>query len=314
MSPSPGIHDDARLILPVVTDQRMRKIFTRLTDIARSDATVLIIGETGTGKEVIARELHRRCAKPGSPFVPINCGAIPDTLAEAEFFGHRRGAFSGADADRQGLLEAAHDGVLFLDEIGDMPKPMQVVLLRFLDSREFRRVGDSAVKHVKVRVVAATNQEIGELIKDGSFRSDLYYRLSVVTIRIPPLRDRPDDIHSLASHSLRDASGRAGKSVQSFSDEALALLLTYKWPGNVRELQNVVHAAVLECDGTIVSGEQLRFVLEEQHRSSSPNAQPCEEFQRLSVALEASGGRRSETAALLGMHRTTLWRKLSRYQ
>jgi len=235
---------------------KMREIFGVIQRVAKTDATVLCEGESGTGKELVARAVHAHSPRRGGPFVAINCGAIPETLLESELFGHERGSFTGAHAQRKGKIEMATGGTLFLDEITEMSLPLQVKLLRFLQQREIERVGGREVIPIDVRVVAATNQSLDEALRGGRFREDLYYRLSVVTIHLPPLRERGEDVVLLANAFLR-RNGQALKRKVRFSPEALEAIVKYQWPGNIRELENKVHRAVIMATSRIIGSADL---------------------------------------------------------
>jgi two-component system, NtrC family, response regulator len=235
---------------------KMREIFGVIQRVAKTDATVLCEGESGTGKELVARAVHQHSPRKSGPFVAINCGAIPETLLESELFGHERGSFTGAHAQRKGKIEMATGGTLFLDEITEMSLPLQVKLLRFLQQREIERVGGREVIPIDVRVVAATNQSLDEALRAGRFREDLYYRLSVVTIHLPPLRERGEDVVVLANAFLR-RNAQALKRKVRFSPEALEAIVKYQWPGNIRELENKVHRAVIMASTRIISSADL---------------------------------------------------------
>jgi two-component system NtrC family response regulator len=235
---------------------KMREIFGVIQRVAKTDATVLCEGESGTGKELVARAVHSHSPRKAGPFVAINCGAIPETLLESELFGHERGSFTGAHAQRKGKIETATGGTLFLDEITEMSLPLQVKLLRFLQEREIERVGGREVIPIDVRVVAATNQSLDEALRGGRFREDLYYRLSVVTIHLPPLRERGEDVVLLANAFLR-RNAQALKRKVRFSPEALEAIVKYQWPGNIRELENKVHRAVIMATSRIISAQDL---------------------------------------------------------
>ncbi len=235
---------------------KMREIFGVIQRVAKTDATVLCEGESGTGKELVARAVHSHSPRKVGPFVAINCGAIPETLLESELFGHERGSFTGAHAQRKGKIEMATGGTLFLDEITEMSLPLQVKLLRFLQEREIERVGGREVIPIDVRVVAASNQSLDEALRGGRFREDLYYRLSVVTIHLPPLRERGEDVVLLANAFLR-RNAQALKRKVRFSPEALEAIVKYQWPGNIRELENKVHRAVIMASGRIIGSTDL---------------------------------------------------------
>jgi two-component system response regulator HydG len=243
---------------PIVgTSAPMREVLRMVDAVAYSDATVLVTGDSGTGKELVARELHRRSPRRKEPFVALNCGALTETLLESELFGHVKGSFTGAQRDQKGLFDAANRGTIFLDEIGDIPAATQVRLLRVLQEGEFKRVGANDNTKVDVRVIAATHRDLAKLVKAGKFREDLFYRLNVINVPIPALRERAEDVPLLAHHFLRRYSERLGKRVRSFTQEAVELLSGYRWPGNVRELENAVERAVVLCRGESVGPGDL---------------------------------------------------------
>jgi len=239
------------------TTAKMQRIFKLVAKVAPTESTVLILGESGTGKELIARAIHLQSKRANGAFVPVNCAALPESLIESELFGYVRGAFTGATQSRQGLIEEAEGGTLFLDEIGDMPLSTQVKLLRFLESGEVRRLGDNEVHIVDARVIAATNVPLQELMKNGRFREDLFYRLNVVTIELPPLRDRVEDIPLLAAYFLEKYARRAGKQIRGFAADAKAALVRYDYPGNVRELENAIQRAVTVAESDDITRGDL---------------------------------------------------------
>ena len=258
LRPRPQVGDRDSLYRDIVgASARMRRIFHLVRKVAPTDSTVLLTGESGTGKELVARSLHLQSRRARGPFVPVNVAALPESLIESELFGHVRGAFTGAAAERQGLIEAADHGTLFLDEIGDMPLATQVKLLRTLESSELRRLGDNAMRVVDVRIIAATHRDLRREVAEGRFREDLYYRLNVVQIDLPPLRERREDIGLLASYFLERASTRAGRPGLAFSPQATHLLERYDYPGNVRELENAIEHAVAVSEGLIVNAADL---------------------------------------------------------
>lgn len=291
----------------------MRRALTRAARFAASDAPVALVGETGTGKEVVARTIHASSPRADAPFVPVNVAALPAELLESELFGHRRGAFTGATADRRGLFEAARGGVLFLDEVGEMPLALQAKLLRVLQDGEVRRVGEDVTSAIDVRVISATHRDLARLVEDGRFREDLYYRLKVLGLRVPPLRDRPEDVLPLARQRLAED----GPHLEGFTPAAEARLLAYRWPGNVRELQNAVrHGAALatgprvdtrDLPEELVAWSPLRTVDPED--ATPPSLEDVEQAHILRV-LEYTGGHQTEAARILGIARNTLWRKL----
>ncbi|CAG2082819.1 sigma-54-dependent Fis family transcriptional regulator [Xanthomonas euroxanthea] len=296
----------------------MRNVHKRIGLAAASDLPVLITGETGTGKELVARALHRASARAASAFVAVNCAAIPLELMESELFGHRKGAFSGATSDRIGLIREADGGTLFLDEIGDMPLPMQAKLLRFLQEGEVTPLGGRGAQKVDVRVLAATHRDLAAWVAAGQFRSDLRYRLNVVPIELPPLRERGQDIVLLAQYFLRTGDGAA----RALSADAQARLLAYPWPGNVRELRNVMQRSQLLVRGHSIVAADLNDALD--HSAEQPlTAAPLQgtlpeavarlEKQMIQDALAHSSGNRAEAARRLGIHRQLLYRKLDEY-
>ncbi len=304
----------------------MIELYKEIARVSPSRSTVLITGESGTGKELVARAIHKHSARAASPFVAVNCGALTETLLEAELFGHVRGAFTGAASDRRGMWEEAEGGTLFLDEVGETSPAMQVKLLRALQEGEVRRVGASRPVRVNVRVVAATNRDLEEEVRVGRFREDLFYRLSVITLRVPPLRERRGDIPLLAERFLRAAAQRAGRRLR-LSEAALASLITYAWPGNVRELESAVEYAALHARGAEVETEDMPAKLQPSGaRARSVAASPSlaalyadlptlDELERryLLHVLEATGRNRSRAAEILGIDRRTLYRMAERF-
>jgi len=294
-------------------DAKMLELFDTIREMARVDAPVLIEGESGTGKELVAAAIHRESPRANRLFVPVNCGALPEGLLESELFGHVRGAFTGAVRDKKGRFELAHGGTIFLDEIGDISLAMQVKLLRVLQEGAFERVGGEDTLHADARVISATNRDLAREVKAGRFREDLYYRLCVLPIRLPPLRDRPDDIPLLARHVLREVLEHADREPVSLSDETLDILKNHRWPGNVRELQNVLQYALVKCRGPILRPEHLPPALAEgrapaRPRPSARKLQP-DDVRR---ALREAAGNKTRAARLLGVARATLYRFLDR--
>jgi sigma-54-specific transcriptional regulator len=268
----------------VFEDPRSRALLERIRQIAPSDATVLVVGETGTGKEIVARHIHELGPRRGQPFAAINCGAFPESLIESELFGHERGAFTGANAAKPGWFEAAQGGTLFLDEIGDLPLAVQVKLLRVLQEREVVRLGSRQPVAIDVRLVAATNVDLDQAEAAGRFREDLYYRLGVAILAVPPLRERPGDILALASYFLRLYGQRLGGGAAALSPEAEARLLGHGWPGNIRELENVIHSALLVTRGDRIGPEDLP--LRDLPRApASPPPDPLEALRRALASL-----------------------------
>lgn len=237
--------------------RKMRDVYSVAGQVARRDSTVLITGESGTGKELLAKAIHQNSLRAGKPFIAVNCGALPETLVESELFGHTKGAFTGAVSERAGKFEAANEGTIFLDEIGELPLPMQVKLLRVLQEREVDKLGSPHPVKVNVRIIAATNRDLKTQLEDGDFREDLFYRLSVITIELPPLRERREDISALAAHFLKRFSERYNTGRLILTDEALELLQKYEWPGNIRELENVIERVAVLARGAEITASDL---------------------------------------------------------
>jgi DNA-binding NtrC family response regulator len=296
----------------------MHGVLDLVERVAPTGATLLIQGESGTGKEVIAKAVHHASPRAGRPFVAVNCGAVPEALLESELFGFTRGAFTGAVASKLGLFEEAHGGTLFLDEIAEMPAALQVKLLRTLQSGEIRRLGATQATTIDVRVIAATNRDLAAMIADGSFREDLFYRLNVIQIALPPLRERREDIPALAEHFVSRSASRLGREVR-LSPEALERLLRYPWPGNVRELENAIERAVILARAEAVRPEDLPpHVAAGLHLGPSPTlprqvSLADAERAHILQTLERFGRNHSAAAEALGIGRTTLWRKLKEY-
>ncbi len=288
-------------------------VLRKVERVASTDVSVLITGETGTGKELIAREIHRRSPRTKGPFVVVNCGAIPETLMEAELFGHVRGAFTGAVATRGGRFQAAHGGTLFLDEIGEMPMALQVKLLRALQEREVTKIGDAKPEKVDIRVLAATHRDLEQMVKDGRFREDLYYRLNVVNLHLPPLRERGEDVVVIAKHLLSRFAAEMGSKVRGFAPAALTALRRHPFPGNVRELENRLKKAIVLADGPLLGAEDLDLATASLP-AIVPLAQAREEYTRRYVleVLELNNGNRTKTAADLGVDPRTVFRYLER--
>lgn len=298
----------------VGSSQALRRVLLLVAKVAGTDSTVLITGETGTGKELIARAIHKRSERAERPFVCVNCGAIAPSLIMSELFGHEKGAFTGAVQRHLGRFELADGGTVFLDEAGELPQEMQVALLRFLQEHTFERVGGTRAIAADVRIVAATNRDLRKAIDDGSFRSDLYYRLSVFPIHVPPLRDRPEDVHLLVEYLTQRYAAKAGKRIEGVDRRTMELLLAYDWPGNVCELQNVIQRAVILCEGTLAVDEtwlENRSGRRAVHGLSRPSLH--EEKELIESALAASHGRVAGTdgaAIKLGIPRSTLESKI----
>jgi len=301
----------------VARSAAMQAVLKRAARFAASDAPVVVLGETGSGKEVVARILHANSARADRPFVAVNVAALPAELLESELFGHGKGAFTGAAAARHGLFEEADGGVLFLDEIGEMPLPLQAKLLRVVQDGELRRVGENRSFAVDVRVVCATHRDLGARVRDGSFREDLYYRLKVLTLDVPPLRQRTEDILPLATHFLAGQRGPA----RGFTGRTQARLLAHPWPGNVRELHNVVEHGAALASGPEIDEDDLPTELVPGAAAATPAPAPAAaplrslaevERDHILATLDACGGSPSSAARVLGIGRNTLWRKLRR--
>lgn len=303
----------------------MQNIYSMIERVADSDGTVLILGESGTGKELVARTIHYNSSRNSKPLVPLNCGAIPENLLESELFGHEKGAFTGAYSARAGRFEMANGGTIFLDEIGDMSPALQVKLLRVLQEREFERVGGSRTVKIDVRVITATNIDLEKAVAEKKFREDLYYRINVIPITIPPLRERISDIPLLVNHFLKVFSKKKGKMIDGISDDAMAILTVYHWPGNVRELENLIERLIiLKREGVIgVSDLPEKFAPAGEKAALNPVFIPEEginleslvnEFENKLIlrALEKADGVKSKAAQLLQMNRTTLVEKLKK--
>jgi transcriptional regulator with GAF, ATPase, and Fis domain len=291
----------------------MQDVFRRVSKIAQTDISVLITGETGTGKELIAREIHARSHRAKGPFVSINCGAIPENLLESELFGHVRGAFTGAVQNRAGKFHAADHGTLFLDEIGDMPLPLQVKILRALQDKTVVRVGDTRPEPLDIRVLAATNRDLEVEIKAGRFREDLYYRLHVVGVHLPPLRERGDDILVLARYLLGRYAADHGGKVKGFTPNAIAAIRRHRWPGNIRELENRLKKAIVLADKALLGPEDLDLHLDEMP-AVLPLAEAKDKFQRdyINEVLALNNGNRTKTARDLGVDPRTIFRHLEK--
>jgi DNA-binding NtrC family response regulator len=302
----------------------IKELYDRIAMVAATDVTVAIFGESGTGKELVARTIHNSSPRHDAPFVVVNCAAIPEQLLEDELFGHVRGAFTDASRDREGLLAAAHTGTVFLDEIGELPLPLQAKLLRVLQSQEFRRIGDDQDRRVDVRIITATNRDLDELVARGAFRQDLYYRINVFPMRLPPLRERPEDIALLVHHFVQKYRGRLGKVIEGVTPGALQRLAAYDFPGNVRELENKIHQAMVVAAGPLVEATDVAL----PRAGTSPGtrvdvARPFREvkqetidaFERsyLTELLRVHHGNLAQAARAAGMDRKNLWALVERH-
>ena len=309
----------------VSTSRRMEEALNLVKRVAQSPATVLILGESGTGKELIARAIHYSSLRKEKPFVKVNCAALPENLLESELFGHEKGAFTGAVARRIGRFEQADQGTIFLDEIGDLSPALQSKLLRVLQEKEFERVGSSQTIKVDVRVISATNRNLEEAIQKGTFREDLYYRFNVVTITLPPLRERKEDIPPLLEHFLKKYSRENNKAVVSVTKEAKDLLMNYNYPGNIRELENIIERAVVLCRGDTITKQDLPLNLQESEveeslerarKSGRSLPETLEEIERhrIAQALQKSGGVQTKAAEELGISERVLRYKMKKYK
>lgn len=303
----------------VGTSNPMRQVYDQVTQVARSNATVLLRGESGTGKEMIANAIHYNSLRSKRPFVKINCAALPDTLIESELFGHERGAFTGADRFKKGRFEMAEGGTLFLDEIGDLPLQTQVKLLRVLQEREFERLGGSGPIKTNIRLITATNKNLEEAITAGQFREDLYYRLNVFTIFLPPLRERKPDILLLAEHFLEKYEKEHGKRIRRISTPAIDMLMSYHFPGNVRELENAIERAVLVCDANVIHGHHLPPTLQTAEVSGTVTkltlSSAVEAFERdlIQDTLKSTSGNIAKAARQLDSTERILGYKIKKY-
>jgi len=288
-------------------------VLARAAKVAPTDSTVLIMGETGTGKELIARAIHKRSKRSKRPFISVNCAAVPSSLIMSELFGHEKGAFTGAVQRRLGRFELAEGGTIFLDEVGDLPMETQIALLRVLQEREFERVGGTEVLRADVRVISATNCDLQAAIADGAFRSDLYYRLNVFPIKLPPLRERKEDVPLLVNYFVDRYAKRAGKKIKHIQKKALEALQEYSWPGNVRELQNVIERSLIICETNEFSIDKSWVANEPHSPGSAATDQKASERQRIEAALAQSSGKISGAhgaAAELGIPPSTLESKI----
>jgi transcriptional regulator with PAS, ATPase and Fis domain len=303
-------------------NHRIQAIFNLLPDIAESDSTILIEGASGSGKELFARAIHNLSTRKDRPYVVVNCGALPDTLLESELFGYVKGAFTDAKRDKPGRFALAERGTLFLDEVGDLSFAMQVKLLRVLQEREYEPLGATRTVKANVRILAATHHDLLDMVRKGEFREDLYYRLNVVKLLLPPLRERREDIPLLIDHFLEQFNVRMGKSIAGVTPEVLRCLMDYSFPGNVRELENAIEHACVLCRGRHIEIEHLPPEIRETVEASEDEASSLAgtlpvlrstEIQLIRKTLNKHDGNRLEAARELGLHKTTLWRKMKRY-
>jgi transcriptional regulator with PAS, ATPase and Fis domain len=298
----------------------MQQVFDLIPNAAQSDAPVIVTGESGTGKELVAQAIHAASPRKDKPLIKVNCAALPESLLESELFGHVKGAFTGAVASREGRFEAANGGYILLDEIGDLPLSIQVKLLRVLEDRVIERVGDHRPIPVDVRIITATNKDLRELVQAGAFREDFFFRVNVIPIHLPALRERLDDLPLLAETFFHRLKAKTGKDIQGISHEAMDVLYRHNWPGNIRELKSVFEYAFVVCNQATIQPEHLLPSVQHSEGSemaSKPVHQPATSSERkkqeLIEALQRTGGNRSEAARLLGISRTTVWNRMRRF-
>ena len=306
---------------------QMQKILDLVRRVSKVDSNVLVLGESGTGKEVVARAIHSLSPRSGHPFIAINCAAIPESLLESELFGHSKGAFTGAVSDKRGLIEEADGGVLFLDEIGDMDIGLQAKLLRVIQERKVKPVGQNQLRNIDIRIIAATHRDLQKAMETGAFREDLYYRLNVMPISLPPLRERMEDIPLLAEHFMKKALPAMGRQITGFTSQAMEKLMAHPWKGNVRQLANVIERAIIFCDRDMIEEQHIVY-MNDATESSTPVASETnsvsstdgklltfEEMEKLGMikALQKTDGNKEESAKLLGISRKTFYRKEKEY-
>ncbi len=299
----------------VGSSRKMKQVYQVVQKAAGTSATALITGESGTGKELVARAIHFTGEKPSAPFIPVNISGIPESLIESALFGHVKGAFTGATENRQGYFQTAHGGTLFLDEVSEIPRAIQVKLLRVLQEREIVRVGETKPRRVKVRVLAATNRNLASLVKAGEFREDLFFRLNVVPITLPPLRERKEDIPVLVNHFAQRFSQEAGREMPVFTDEVMEQLEQHDWPGNVRELENVIQHLIVMVEKSRIEASDLPSLLRFKLDGATEDLRTLEEVEVAHIrrVLENAGGNKSQAARLLGIDRKTLREKLRKH-
>jgi transcriptional regulator with PAS, ATPase and Fis domain len=299
----------------------MQRVYSLINNAADSDAPLIIFGESGTGKELVAQALHKISSRRNLPFIKVNCAALNESLLESELFGHVKGAYTGAIHNRKGRFEAADGGSIFLDEIGDLPLATQVKLLRVLEEKIVERVGDNNPIPINVRIISATNKNLVKMVHQGTFREDFFYRINVIPIQIPPLRERIDDIPLLAEAFFRHLQLKTDKNIKGISNEAMELLIKYDWPGNVRELRSSFEYVFVTCQGTTINPEDLPPIIQNRKprflNHGIPSTPTANRIQRqreeLIKALEETGGNRSRTAEILGVSRVTVWNRMKRF-
>ena len=299
----------------------IKKIHNLIEKIAPTDSTVMIQGETGTGKELVAKAIHNLSKRADKPFVTVNCGAIPENLIESELFGHKKGSFTGAIDTKSGLFETTNEGTFFMDEISEMPANLQVKLLRVLENGEIRRIGENEPRKVDVRIISASNKDLWKLVESDKFREDLFFRLNVIQIYIPPLRERKEDIPALIRHLLEIYNTKYEKNIISISDDTLSILLNYSYPGNVRELENILQHAIIFSENNTISKNDLpvNILSSRPLLKSAPEEQEIlklDDMERefIKKTLFKSNNNQTESAKTLGISRSTLWRKIKKYQ
>ncbi|MCK4941193.1 sigma-54-dependent Fis family transcriptional regulator [candidate division WOR-3 bacterium] len=308
-----AVEDEFKFDSFIADSPKMREMLSVISRIARSDSNILLLGESGTGKDLVARLIHSASSRKNNRFIAISCAALPETLLESEFFGYERGAFSGAEKKRIGKFEFAHKGTLFLDEVGDIPISTQVKLLRVLQEFAFERLGGNMSIKVDVRLITATNQDLQEKIAQGTFREDLFYRLNVITIRLPALRERREDIKLLAEYFVEKFSKKCGRDIESISRSAIDKLVRYDWPGNVRELENVMERAVVLSRSAHISENDIPLEGDTKRRKTIHESLADVEKNHIAEILDQTNWNLSETAARLGIHRNTLRMKIKSY-
>ena len=296
----------------------MQRVFDLIRNAAQSEAPVIIFGESGTGKELIARAIHENGLRRTKPYIKVNCASLNESLLESELFGHVKGAYTGAHKSRTGRFEAAHNGIIFLDEIGDLPLSTQVKLLRVLEEKVIERVGDNTPIHINTRILSATNRNLKELVEQGHFREDLFYRINVIPIMVPPLRERIDDIPILAESFFRRIRLKTDKKINGISNDAMRRLMEYSWPGNVRELRSTFEYAFVTCQDSIIEASHFPPTLyQEQLTRKTPKKNPLDRRElkkhRLIEALKKAGGNQSRAADILGVSRVTVWNQMKRF-
>jgi len=295
--------------------QPMLELFDVIKDVAASDSSILIVGETGTGKELVARAIHASSKRMGRPFVPINCGAIPESLMESEMFGHEKGSFTGAVRPKKGLIEIVEGGTLFLDEVGEISPKMQVDLLRVLQEKVFYRVGGVEPIRADFRLISATHRDLNEQIARSSFRQDFFYRINVISLRVPPLRERKEDIPLLVTHFIQHFAQETNREVDSVKDEAMTVLVQYDWPGNIRELENVIERAVVTSRKRTIGSDAFEYLKPQGTCISDSQPRSLEDVEKchIQLILDEEGWNISRAAKVLGVDRTTLHKKIRKY-